>query len=559
MKKRVSGVASGCALAAAILLAAAIPASAQQHRGRPFVYPVLRGETSPPLRQIPPVQPKIGREIVPLRAVPRQTSAPQADPVVQSSAEALVQTNTPVGFEGLGAGFSGFNMQAAPPDTNGAVGPDHYVQWVNLSYVVFDKQGNKVYGPTAGNTLWKNSSLTACATTNDGDPSVQYDSLADRWVMMQLSYSSGSGYYECLAISTTSNFLGSWYLYALQWSSTLPDYPKLGIWPDAYYVTQNLFYLQSIFVGGQVCALDRSKMLQGLDATAQCITLSSYPSLLPSTVDGPAPPAGSPDYVMNMGSNSLNLFKYHVDFANPNNSTLTGPISVQGVAAFSSACGGGTCIPQPGTNQQLDSLGDRLMYRLAYRKFGDHESLVVTHSVDPNGGSTGGGHGHGHGPANIEWSKKPGNGKNGGGGGGSSSAVSAIRWYEIRSPNTTPTVYQQGTYSPDTDSRWMGSIAMDKAGDIAVGYSVSSGTTYPSIRYTGRVPSDTLGTLEGEATVVDGSGSQLTNLNRWGDYSSMSVDPTDGCTFWYTTEYMESNGTFNWHTRIATFKFPTCN
>jgi hypothetical protein len=558
MSHKMKEAVSWCALAAACLMPAAMFAAAQPQKGRPLVYPVLRGETSLPLRQIPPVHPRIGREVVPLRAVPRPTSAPQPDPVVQSSAQALVGTSISTNFEGLGAGFPGFNMQAAPPDTNGAVGDTQYVQWVNLSYAVFDKSGNSRSNPIEGNTLWQGSGLTACATTNDGDPTIQYDSMAGRWVAMQLSYSSGTGYYECIAISKTDDFLGEWYRYALQWTSTLPDYPKLGIWPDAYYVTENMFLNGFVFVGGEVCALDRSKMLDGLDATAQCYLLSSYPSLLPSTVDGTPPPASSPDYLMDLGSNSLNLFKFHVDFSNTNNSSLTGPINIP-VAAFTSACGGGVCIPQPGTSQQLDSLADRLMYRLAYRNFGDHESLVATHSVDPNGGSTGGGgHGHGHGPASPEFSKKPG----GGHGGGSSTAVSAIRWYEIRSPNSTPTVYQQGTYSPDTDSRWMGSIAMDKAGDIAVGYSVSSSSTYPSIRYTGRVPNDTLGTLEGEASVVDGNGSQedsQTPLSRWGDYSSMSVDPVDGCTFWYTTEYIESNGTFNWHTRIATFKFPGCN
>lgn len=507
------------------LLLVAVPVAAQQRRANPLVYPILHSEMSPPLRQIPPVQPKIKREIIPLRRVPRQTSPAQPDPVVQSTAEALVQTSTPTSFEGLGNGFPNYSVGVAPPDTNGAVGTTQYIQWVNLSYEIFDKSTHTpLYGPFAGNTIWQGSSLTACAQTNDGDPIVQFDSLAQRWVMVQLSYSSGSGYYECIAISASDDAMGSWYRYALQWSSTLPDYPKLGVWPDGYYVTQNLFFGGVLFLGGQVCALDRSKMLDNLDATAQCYTLSSNPSLLPATVDGPAPPSGEPEFIMDLGSNSLNLWKFHVNFANPNGSAFTGPVSIP-VAPFTEACGGGTCIPQPGTTQQLDTIGERLMYRLAYRNFGDHESLVTTHSVKPQGGSN---------------------------------AASAIRWYEIRSPNTSPTVFQQGTYSPDDDSRWMGSIAMDKAGNIAVGYSVSSSTTYPSIRYTGRVSTDSPNTLEGEAVVVDGHGSQLPTLNRWGDYSAMAVDPVDGCTFWYTNEYMETSGTFNWHTRIATFSFPSC-
>jgi Putative Ig domain len=192
------------------------------------------------------------------------------------------------------------------------------------------------------------------------------------------------------------------------------------------------------------------------------------------------------------------------------------------VAPFSAACGGGTCIPQPSTTQQLDSLADRLMYRLAYRHFADgHEALVVNHSVTA-GTSTG------------------------------------IRWYEIRSPNATPTVFQQGTFAPDAAYRWMGSIAMDHVGDIAVGYSVSSSSINPSIRYTGRVPTEPLGSLESETPVIAGSGSQLQTLSRWGDYSAMSVDPVDDCTFWYTNEYLKANGDFNWSTWITSFKFPGC-
>ena len=194
----------------------------------------------------------------------------------------------------------------------------------------------------------------------------------------------------------------------------------------------------------------------------------------------------------------------------------------ESVAPFTPACGGGTCIPQLGTSQQLDSLADRLMYRLAYRNFGDHEALLVNHSVTA-GTSVG------------------------------------IRWYEIRSPGGTPTVYQQGTYAPDATFRWMGSIAMDKVGNIALGYSASSSTLSPSIRYTGRAPTDALGTMQAETIIQAGGGSQLSNLSRWGDYSAMTVDPIDDCTFFYTTEYLKASGTFNWSTRIASFKFPSCN
>ena len=284
------------------------------------------------------------------------------------------------------------------------------------------------------------------------------------------------------------------------------------------------------FVGSRVCAYDRNAMLTGAPATQQCFQLSpSYGGLLPSDLDGARPPpAGSPNFFIAFGTNALQLWKFHVDWTTPANSTLTGPITLP-VASFSMACNGGTCIPQNGTSQQLDSLGDRLMYRLAYRSFSDgHEALVVNHSV--NAGSN----------------------------------VAGVRWYELRNPSGStmaggnPVVYQQSTYAPDSTYRWMGSIAMDNAGNIALGYSVSSTAINPGIRYTGRAPGDPLGLMGVETSIVEGTGSQVPSLGRWGDYSSMSVDPTDDCTMWYTNEYLKTNGKFNWSTRIASFKFTTC-
>jgi hypothetical protein len=229
---------------------------------------------------------------------------------------------------------------------------------------------------------------------------------------------------------------------------------------------------------------------------------------------------------MNFGAKSLNLWKFHANFTTPANSTLTGPTNIP-VAAFNAACsGGGACIPQPGTSNKLDSLADRLMYRLAYRNRAGIESLVVNHSVTV------------------------GNKRNG---------ITSVRWYEIRTPNATPTVFQQGTLgTADGIHRWMGSIAMDKQGNMAVGYSASSGTVNPSIRYTGRLVTDALGTMQGENILQPGGGSQTGNLHRWGDYSAMTVDPVDDCTFWFTSEYLKASGSFNWSTRIGSFKFPGC-
>ena len=413
---------------------------------------------------------------------------------------------------------------------SGAVGATQYVQWVNESFAVFNKSTGAIAAgfPKTGNTLWSGFG-GGCETNNDGDPIVQYDKAANRWVMTQFSVTT-LPYLQCVAVSTTSDATGTYNRYAFSYGNTqFPDYPKLGVWPDAYYISFNIFNNGTTFAGSKVCAYDRASMLSGAAATQQCFQLgTSFGGLLPSDLDGTiAPPAGSPNFFLNFGSSSLRLWKFHVDWITPASSTLTGPATIA-AATFTPACsGGGTCIPQPGTSQKLDSLADRLMYRLAYRRFTDgHEALVVNHSVQVSG------------------SRK--------------SQVTGIRWYELRNPNGTPSIFQQGTFSPDTTNRWMGSIAMDKVGDIAVGYSASSGSVFPSIRYTGRSPADAIGTMQAETLVLNGTGSQLANLSRWGDYSAMTVDPVDDCTFWYTTEFLKVSGTFNWSTHIASFKFPGC-
>ena len=489
-------------------------------------------DVSRPLREAPSADNTYAahiRKVSPIRIPPGQE---QADGALQTTIYTQNVATPLLGFPGVGNADYGFAPNAAPPDTNGGVGATQYVQWVNESFAVFDKTTGAIAAgfPKAGNTLWKGFG-GGCEVNNDGDPIAQYDKAAGRWVLTQFSVTNPAtyGYLQCVAISTTSDATGTYNRYAFSYGTAqFNDYPKLGVWPDGYYVTYNIFNNGSTFAGAKVCALDRVAMLAGTAATQECFQLSSsFGGLLPSDLDGTiAPPAGAPNFLMNFGSNALNLWKFHADFATPGNATLTGPASIP-VAAFTPACGGGTCIAQPGTNQQLDSLADRLMYRLAYRHFADgHEALVVNHSVKVSG------------------TKR--------------SQVVGVRWYEIRNPRVTPTVFQQGTYSPDSASRWMGSIAMDKVGNIAMGYSVSSASVVPSIRYTGRVATDALGTMQTENSILAGGGSQLSNLSRWGDYSAMTVDPVDDCTFWYTTEYLKSNGTFNWSTQIASFKMPGC-
>lgn len=470
----------------------------------------------------------------------RRTHAPGIvtslqDPALQISTGPTVAATAGANFSGVGA--NGY----APPDTNGAAGATQYMQWVNVRFAVYDKSSGKlVFGPAAGNSIWSGFG-GSCQTTNSGDPIAEYDKQAGRWVVMQPVFSSP--YSLCVAVSTTSNWTGSgitWNRYQFNVpnnSHNFPDYPKLSVWSDGYYISYNSFTNGSQWAGPQACVMDRASMLAGQAATMQCATIppsnTEIDSWLSSDLDGnvpgvtgttQGPPAGSPAYYVGIyapDNTKLALFQYHVDWANPSNSTFTGPTLIA-VSAFNEACGGGTCVPQPNTNNTLDSLADRLMYRLAYRNFGSYESLVISHSVDPGNGTSG------------------------------------IRWYEIRSPGSSPSVYQQGTFAPDSNYRWMPSIAMDKNGDIAVGYSESSSSVAPSIYYTGRLASDPVGTLESEAPILQGAFSQTSGLSRWGDYSSMSVDPADDCTFWYTNEYLPYNGSFNWSTQIASFVFPGC-
>jgi PKD repeat protein len=475
------------------------------------------------IRALPVVpDPQKARKI-PLRFPPIPESRLVADPVVQTTTSTTVATTDLNNFLGLGAGFVGpagaYTVRAAPPDTIGAVGKDHYIQAVNIHYSIFDKATHAVLaGPLPGNATWTGINHP-CARTNDGDPVVLYDQAADRWIFTQLSYSEGV-YFQCISVSKTADPTADYWLYAFDWGTYLNDYPKMGVWSDAYYLSTNDFWLGLLFLGPSACAIRRETMLLGQPTLMICYAASNlYSSLLPADLNGSTPPpADSPGLFLSLGNNMVHLWRMTPNWSSVNNTVVTRTDIP--VAAFNRGCGQ-NCVPQPATTQMLDVLGDRLMQPLVYRNFGTHAALVANHSV-LTGSTTG------------------------------------IRWYEIRNPHGIPTVYQQGTFAPDSHHRWMGSIGMDKVGNIAVGYTVGGSDLYPSIRYTGREPGDTLGTLQTETTIANGGGSQLPSLNRWGDYSGMSLDPIDDCTFWYTTEYLQSSGTFNWSTRIALFKFPSC-
>jgi len=536
----------------------------------PAVSRSVKHDTSPALRDMPGIPPQAlpkfrHRRLARLTPARIPHGPVDPDPAIQSSPGAFLTPSTSENFEGLSSDAQASVVGVVlPPDTNADVGLNHIVQWVNLTFAVYDKSGTKLYGPAAGNTLWQGFG-GPCQDSNDGDPIVLYDHLADRWFMSQLAIPNfpDGPFYQCIAVSQTPDPTGPYHRYAFVISDTkLNDYPKFGVWPDGYYLAVNQFVCEDlippfgIFVcdwGGQAAvAFERAKMLLGQPAQMVFfeLPLSNLGGALPSHFHGPAPPPGTPNYFVQVDDGAwfnpqvpdrLQLWPFHVDWTTPSNSTFgpNPPGSDLGIvlptAPFdSNMCGYvPNCVPQPGIDilgdpsPPVDALSDRLMYRLQYRNFGTHETLVVNHTVDADGTDHAG-----------------------------------IRWYELRNGGGGWSIHQEGTYAPvDGDHRWMGSIAMDAAGNIALGFSASSSTTYPSIRYVGREATDPLNQMGVEATLVAGTGYQLSSSGRWGDYSSMSVDPTDDCTFWYTQEYYADVDIFygaNWQTRIASFKFPSC-
>ncbi|MGB6258533.1 MAG: hypothetical protein WBG09_10340 [Candidatus Sulfotelmatobacter sp.] len=513
---------------------------------------------APPLSQLVPISPSSGRLSLSsddeklASSGPRATGAaedsalPESQDSGLSPALATFVGNSGLNILGVGTGFLGFGIQAAVAVPNGAAGPTQFVQIVNESFAVFNKSTGAVeYGPADGNTLWQ--ALGApCSSIPNMDEIAQFDKLAQVWVILMPVYASPN--YLCIAVSTTSNATnGGWNLYAFEVPSTslcggcrpMSDYPKLAVWPDGYYITYNQGN-DNNFLGAAACVVDRATMLTGAAATMQCFNKtagSAYGTLLPADVDGTtAPPAGTPEYFLSFDYNdqSLDLWQFHVNWTTPADSTYTGPTNIP-VTAFLEPCGDtvtemtppDNCVPQAGTSEMLGAFGDRLMYRLAYRNFGAYQSLVANHTVAT----------------------------------GTSSNQTGIRWYELRNTGSGFAQYQEGTYAPDSSYRWMGSIAMDKLGDIGLGYNVASSSLSPSIRYTGRLASDTLGQMETEIDVLSQASvahTSQTNSVRWGDFSSMAIDPTDDCTFWYTGEYQTTTGSDHWSTRIASFSFPSC-
>jgi len=474
-------------------------------------------------------------------------------------------------FDGLGNLDNPPTLRFTPPDPVGAVGPNHFVEMDNVSFAVYDKQGNLLSGPTLTGDLWQNFAVPDC-TDPSGDPIVLYDKHADRWILSQLTTRGlappppnpfyPAPMYDCVAISETEDPTGPYFRYAFATTQGgtffFPDYPKYGTYGNSYLLTSRDFeqFPATSKYGISVYALEKEKMLEGdpsarmvhffLDSDVVPIYLMGD-GLLPPDVDGdedprgnaPAPVVGTMDQGAQYGApfDALNIFELFVRWQDQPVASFTLAAQLP-VAEFDSTfpCTDTitppptsqtrSCIPQPGTTRKIDVLSyrQRPTFRLAYRNIGPYETMVTNQSVQARPG------------------------------------IAGVRWYEIRRTNGQYTLYQQGTYSPDDGvNRWMGSIAMDGSGNIAVGFSVGNGSVFPGIRYTGRLRSDPLGQMTlGEGTIVDGAGSQLSRGSRWGDYSALTVDPADDCTFWYINEYYKATTVNLWSTRIGTFKLPGC-
>ena len=482
------------------------------------------------------------------------------DGAVQSEVPTTSMAAPLANFEGLSNqdNFDEYGFRVNPPDPVGDVGRSQYVEMDNLLLDVYSKSGASLLGPTPIGAVWSGFAVDDC-TDPSGDPVVVYDQLANRWILSQFTTRGFDDpalpFYNCVAVSTTSDATGSYYRYAFSTGENFPDYPKYGVWSDSYVVTTREFG-PTVEYGIGVYGLEKNKMLNGdparavrffVDGNDPALLPLVGDGLLPADIDGKTKPASGAviplvgtqddDYVYGATFDALNIWNLSVKWRSTPVASLALATQLP-TEPFDSnfPCGPSSrdCLPQPGiTNpaQYLDILSyrQRPTWRLAYRNFGGYESLVTNQSVEAAPG------------------------------------VAGARWYEVRRVGSAYSIQQQGTFAPgDGVHRWMGSTAQDKLGNMALGYSVVNGTdVYPGIRYTGRRAADPAGMMTlGEGVVINGSGVQTTTNSRWGDYTSMNVDPVDDCTFWYVNEYYTAAGqassTVGWQTRIASFRLPGC-
>ncbi len=501
---------------------------------------------------------QIPRQVVANRSV--QSGRPQIEPKAR-----LIDPPSP-GLDAQWAGLSQgvnrvwYGYGVYPPDTQGDVGPSHYIQIVNIQVAVFDlTESSQVGTPKtlyAGpiNALWEGSGLTACASSEDGDPVVVYDEYADRWVLSQFALTNypNPPFYECIAVSQTGDPMGSWNLYQYAFP-VMNDYPKFGVWHDGYYMTMNQFTpwvtTGSQWAGQGVVVFDKAAMQAGdpaarmvyVDTFAACTTGAepecNLGGMLPADADGSTAPTG-PEVFMQFDDDAwgyspdqLQLWTLVPDWG-AGTATFSHLTDLPTSAFDSEVCPNYSrnCIAQLGTTVGVDAITDRLMYRLQWRDFGTHQSMVVNHTVDV---------------VNAPHSAK---------------GQAGVRWYELRDTGAGWGIFQQGDVAPDTKNRWMGSAAMDDVGNISLGYSVSDATIYPGIRYTTHLVSDPAGTMRAEATMANGGGAQTGTGYRWGDYSMMSVLPAGagGCDFIYTQEYLRGTTPAEWYTWIGYFHNTSC-
>ena len=531
---------------------------------------------------------------------PVMTSPPGAAAVEQRSQGALPGATFVASFDGLGVGFEGPQGAATlrnPSDNSIAVGPDHVMQTVNARMAIFTKKGRKydttgkvLYGPVPTNTVFKGFG-GACEATNNGDAVVRYDQLADRWLIVmpifrrgavrpdqpqpgrsgdpaQVSVPGQAGqpgaavplftpppsppaqpgqqpprgqggqrgqqpgpqgpYSMCYAISAGPDPFGPYYRYEFL-RPLFPDYPRPAIWPDGYYVPTST---GDDVIQKHACVVERAKMLKGEPASEQCVIIDGVNFLNNADIDGKAtPPSGAPNIIMAAGGTQLKnvleddgifVWKFHVDWQNPANTKVTGPEKIA-VAPYHYLCGGQltNCVPQPGSDQRLDAQGDKIMARLVYRRMASGESLVAVHSINTSAG-----------------------------GGG-------VRWYEFRiNKDRSLRLHQQGTFAPDGAYRWMASPAIDRLGNIGIGYSFGGAPNFAGQRFAGRRANDPLGKLTlRETTLVEGEAAQ--NAMRWEDYTQTAIDPSDDCMIWYVGDYIKKGET-SYSSRIGAFRLPGC-
>jgi hypothetical protein len=529
-------------LAVAILVAGALRFSRLTDDERRSSVP--QAALSPPDADDPDDQPPQGGR------GPADTPPPPPPPV--PPAAAAVEQNSPGNrpsaalidsFDGLGVGFTGPDGGATgrnPSDNSLAVGPDHIVQIVNSRMAVFTKKGAKydatgkvLYGAVNTNTLFKGFG-GPCEAMNNGDAVVRYDQLAERWLYVMPIFRKIPGrdeepYSMCYAVSQGADPLGPYYRYEFR-RKLFPDYPRPAVWPDGYY---NPTSTGDTVIQKHDCIADRAKMLQGKDATEQCLIIDGVNFLNNADIDGRGlPPSGAPNIMMAAGGSQLHkvmeddgiyAWKVHVDWDNPKNTAATGPTKIA-VAPYHYLCDGQltNCVPQPGATRRLDAQGDKIMQRLVYRNIDGRESIVALHSINTAAGAGG------------------------------------VRWYEFRlDAKRDPALYQQGTYAPDGFYRWMASPGMDRLGNIGIGYSFGGTPHYAGQRFAARMAGDPLGQLTFHETVLATGEAAQTYGNRWEDYATLAMDPSDDCTFWYVGDYYKAGAT-NYSSRIGGFRLPGC-